>query len=83
MEIHATHHEILDNIPLHLIWGSKDVVTPITGDVGTFYCDRVANNRSGKGLTTMDIIESGHIPFDDNPVDTHEKLLNWLKKRVL
>ena len=83
MEMHEKHPEILDNIPLHLIWGSDDVVTPITGDVGTFYCDRVANNRSGKGLTTLDIIESGHIPFDDNPVDTHERLLNWLKKRLL
>jgi pimeloyl-ACP methyl ester carboxylesterase len=81
MEIHEKY-PMLDNIPLHLIWGDEDAVTPITGDVGTFYCDRVANNRGGRGLTTIDVIKSGHMPFDDNPIDAHEKMLSWLEKKV-
>lgn len=82
MEIHDKYPDLLDNMPLHLIWGDEDAVTPITGDVGRFYCDRVANNRGGRGLTTIDIVKSGHMPFDDNPTDTHEKMLNWLEKKI-
>ena len=82
IEIHAKYADILDNTPIHLIWGDEDAVTPITGDVGAFYCDRVANNRGGRGLTTIDVIKSGHIPFDDNPFDTHAKMLNWLQRKI-
>jgi pimeloyl-ACP methyl ester carboxylesterase len=84
MEYHTKYSAILDNLPIHLIWGLDDVVTPITGDVGVFYCDRVANNRSGNGKTTLDVIQkSGHIPFDDNPIETHTSMLRWLEKKIL
>jgi pimeloyl-ACP methyl ester carboxylesterase len=82
MEIHEKYHMLLDNMPLHLIWGDEDAVTPITGDVGTFYCDRVANNRGGRGLTTIDVVKGGHMPFDDNPIITSQKMLSWLEKKV-
>ena len=82
IEIHAKYPDLLDNMPLHLIWGDTDAVTPITGDVGAFYCDRVANNRGGRGLTTIDVVNSGHIPFDDNPFDTHTKMLDWLQRKI-
>ena len=83
LEYHQKHPEILDHIPLHLIWGKEDLVTPLSGDVGTFYCDRVANNRSGNGKTTIDVINSGHVPFDDNPIDTHKSMLKWLDSKVV
>ena len=83
MELHAKYPEILNSIPLHLIWGNEDVVTPIEGDVGKFYCDRVANNRGGKGMTTIDVVRGGHILFDDNPVETHEAMMRWIQKKVL
>jgi pimeloyl-ACP methyl ester carboxylesterase len=83
MEYHQKHSEILDSLPLHLIWGLEDVVTPIHGQVGLFYCDRVANNRGGNGRTTIDVIKSGHMPFDDNPLETHDALLRWLEKKVV
>jgi pimeloyl-ACP methyl ester carboxylesterase len=83
MELHAKYPEILDKIPLHLLWGDSDVVTPIEGDVGKFYCDRVANNRGGKGMTTIDVVHAGHLLFDDNPSDTNDALLRWLNKKVL
>lgn len=83
MELHKKYPEILNSIPLHLIWGNDDVVTPIEGDVGKFYCDRVANNRGGKGMTTIDVVKGGHILFDDNPVETHEAMMRWIQKKVL
>eukprot|EP00985_Skeletonema_marinoi_P025533 scaffold18875_cov115-Skeletonema_marinoi.AAC.1 len=84
MELTAKYPEILDKkLPLHLIWGDSDVVTPINGDVGQFYCDRVANNRGGKGMTTIDVVSAGHLLFDDNPSDTNSALLRWINKRVL
>ncbi|KAL3782712.1 hypothetical protein ACHAW5_005922 [Stephanodiscus triporus] len=83
MEYHQKYPEILDSLPLHLIWGLEDSITPISGDVGLFYCDRVANNRGGNGRTTIDMVKSGHMPFDDNPMETHEAMLRWLEKKVL
>lgn len=83
MEYHEKYPTILDSLPLHLIWGLEDSITPIDGDVGTFYCDRVANNRGKNGRTTIDVVKSGHVPFDDNPIETHEAMLKWLKKKVL
>ncbi len=83
MEYHQKYREILNSMPLHLIWGLDDSITPIGGDVGLFYCDRVANNRGGNGRTTIDVVKSGHMPFDDNPSETHEAMLRWLEKKVL
>ena len=83
MEITAKYPEIMNKLPLHLIWGDADVVTPIEGDVGHFYCDRVANNRGGNGKTTIDVVSGGHLLFDDNPSDTHNSLLRWINKIVM
>ena len=83
MEYHEKYPEILDAIPLHLVWGLEDVVTPINGDVGMFYCDRVANNRSGRGTTTIDCVKGGHILFDDNPEDSHASMMRWLERKVI
>ena len=83
MEITAKYPQIMNKLPIHLIWGDADVVTPIQGDVGHFYCDRVANNRCGKGMTTIDVVRGGHLLFDDNPLDTHNSLLRWINKRLM
>ena len=53
IEYHEKYRELLDPLPLHLVWGLEDVVTTLAGDVGTFYCDRVANNLGGKGMTSI------------------------------
>ena len=83
MEYHQKYQQILDSMPMHLIWGLGDSITPISGDVGSFYCDRVANNRGGNGRTTIDVVKSGHMPFDDNPMETHKAMLRWLMNKVL
>ena len=82
LEYHAKYPQILDKMPLHLIWGLDDAVTPIEGDVGMFYCDRVANNRGGKGMTTINTLKSGHMPFDDNPEEAHDAMIKWLNRRI-
>ena len=56
MEYHRKYLDKLNSLPLHLIWGLEDSITPINGDVGLFYCDRVANNRGGNGRTTIDVV---------------------------
>jgi hypothetical protein len=43
----------------------------------------VANNRGGRGLTTIDVVKGGHMPFDDNPVETHQNMMKWLENKVL
>lgn len=83
MEYHARYPDLLDELPMHLIWGLDDAVTPLAGDVGSFYRDRVANNRSGRGNTSIDVISGGHVPFDDNPDEAHRSMLRWLDRKVL
>lgn len=83
LEMHEKYEGVLDSMPLHLIWGMEDVVTPIDGDVGRFYCDRVANNRGGRGMTTIDVVSGGHILFDDNPIEVNAAMLKWLDRKVL
>ena len=34
--------------------------------------NRMANNRGDRGLTTIGVIKSNHLPFDDNSIDAHE-----------
>ena len=33
-------------------------------------------------MTTIDVVNGGHILFDENPIDTSNSLLRWLKKKV-
>mmetsp|Transcript_8671 Transcript_8671/g.9938 ORF Transcript_8671/g.9938 Transcript_8671/m.9938 type:complete len:459 (-) Transcript_8671:148-1524(-) len=66
-----------DTIPIHLIWGDKDLVTPLEGSVGQLYTDMAAANDNNNKVT-MDIIQGGHIPFDDNPKESNKSLLRWL-----
>ena len=65
---------ILDSIPIHLIWGDKDAVTPLIGGVGQYY-QTMALNRDH---VSFQVVSAGHIPFDDNPIDSHESMVQWL-----
>jgi pimeloyl-ACP methyl ester carboxylesterase len=76
MDLHAKHPEKLEALPIHLIWGASDVVTPIGGDVGTFYSTRAADPSQPQ--VTMDSISAGHVPMDDNAAESHASLLQWL-----
>lgn len=65
---------ILSKIPIHLIWGDDDAVTPLGGGVGQYY-KTMATNRDH---VSFQVVSGGHIPFDDNPMDSHKSMLQWL-----
>ena len=77
MQIHEKHNERVKDLPIHLVWGDEDAVTPLSGGVGTFY-SKLASDASTP--VTMDIIGgTGHVPFDDNPIESNQSMLKWLK----
>lgn len=63
-------------IPIHLIWGDKDPIAPITGDTGQFYSKLATVPGSGVSLEL--IKDAGHIPFDERP-ECNEGLIKWLE----
>ena len=90
MEFHETYFmENGDNnnddqslLPIHVIWGSKDGVTPLSGPVGEFYSNLATSSNSNNDMTvdvSMQIIRAGHVPFDERP-ECNEGLIEWLNQ---
>lgn len=77
MDLHRNYPVLLTKIPIHLIWGDDDAVTPIQGGVGTFYTQMASEQDNN---VSFQVVSSGHIPFDDNPVDSHNSMLQWINK---
>jgi pimeloyl-ACP methyl ester carboxylesterase len=78
MEIHQDHETFLQDIPIHLVWGTKDNVTPLEGPVGQFY-SALAEDVNSK--VSINVIESGHIPFDEIP-ECNGSMVQWLDEVV-
>ena len=77
MDLHEKYSDMAASLPIHLVWGDDDAVTPLKGGVGTFYLG-LANDKTTS--VTMDVVESvGHIPFDDNPIECNGSMLNWIE----
>ena len=76
MELHGMYFSEMDNqIPIHLIWGDKDPIAPVVGDVGTFYSKLALTSNSG---VSMEIVkDAGHVPFDERP-ECNSGLIKWL-----
>ncbi|CAK0806647.1 unnamed protein product, partial [Prorocentrum cordatum] len=64
-----------DTLPLKVIWGEKDNLTPIDGDVGSFLLD-LSRKRAD---VDFEVISAGHIPHDDNPDAVNSSMLGWLR----
>ena len=79
MELHDRHAHLLQNIPIHLVWGDADAVTPIQGGLGTYYSNLAADDRTN---ISMDVIHGGHIPFDEVPQVSNGAMLEWLSVLV-
>lgn len=79
MELHDKHADALKVLPIHLVWGDEDAVTPITGSVGQFYLGLAADDDTS---VSLDVVQSGHVPFDDSPVQSNEAMLQWLEEVV-
>jgi pimeloyl-ACP methyl ester carboxylesterase len=70
----ANKKNILSKIPIHLIWGDDDAVTPLGGGVGQYYMTMASNLDN----VSFQVVSGGHIPFDDNPMDSHKSMQQWL-----
>eukprot|EP00614_Pseudopedinella_elastica_P025386 CAMPEP_0172634752 /NCGR_PEP_ID=MMETSP1068-20121228/196049_1 /TAXON_ID=35684 /ORGANISM="Pseudopedinella elastica, Strain CCMP716" /LENGTH=278 /DNA_ID=CAMNT_0013446755 /DNA_START=350 /DNA_END=1186 /DNA_ORIENTATION=+ len=75
MQLHAKY-PALDALPIHLVWGTQDLVTPITGGVGKFYTARSVDPRRP---VSLEMIEAGHVPMDDNSEQANTSLIRWLE----
>jgi pimeloyl-ACP methyl ester carboxylesterase len=63
-------------VPIHLVWGDQDPVTPLGGSVGVFF-QTMAEDASTN--VSMDPVTAGHIPFDEVPT-SNELMLQWLDR---
>jgi pimeloyl-ACP methyl ester carboxylesterase len=80
-ELHDKYSNLLNDLPIHLVWGNDDVITPLEreGGVGKFYMDLAADEDTN---VSFKVVESGHVPFDDNPTESNMELLKWLEEVV-
>jgi len=76
MELHQKYPDSLEGLPIQLVWGDEDTITPMAGGVGTFYQELAADDRSN---VSFEIVKAGHVPFDDNPLASNTAMLKWLE----
>lgn len=79
MQLQQDHMELLNNLPIHLVWGENDQVTPLGGPVGQFYLDLVKDPAVSMSMST---VKAGHIPFDEIP-DCNQFMIQWLNNVVM
>lgn len=67
-------------MPIHLVWGDKDNVTPLSGPVGQFYSAlATSNGGADSGVdVSLEVVRAGHIPFDERP-ECNESFVKWLR----
>jgi predicted esterase len=73
MEFHEDNPQ-LSKLPIKLIWGDSDAVTPIAGSVGQFYTTLAKEEDSN---VSLQMVNAGHIPFDEIP-ECNEYFVQWL-----
>ena len=69
-----------------MVWGKSDVVTPLDGigGVAQFYTSIAAESDADGGgagegaAVTMEVIDGGHVPFDEVPAVANGAMLRWL-----
>jgi len=74
-ELHEKYNNFLSDLPIQLVWGDEDIVTPIVGGVGQFYLGLGADKDS---KVSFQLVKGGHVPFDDNPIESNRIMLQWL-----
>lgn len=84
----------LKDMPIHLVWGNADKVTPLEGGVGQFYLQLAKGSASttvedeeeessSSSFVSMRVLDGGHVPFDDNFVESNDELVAWLDEVVI
>jgi len=79
MELHEDYVDFLSSLPIHLVWGDEDQVTPLEGSVGQFYLNLSGDPNVRVSFTK---IKAGHIPFDEVP-ECNDAMVQWLNNVVM
>ena len=81
MEVHSKHGTFLGKVPIHVVWGDKDTVTPVDGigEVGQLYSALAAEDGNH---VTMEVLNGGHVLFDEVP-DANQSMIRWLNDKVV
>ena len=79
MQLHQDHFELLNETPLHLVWGNVDQVTPVAGPVGQFYLNLAQDPTVPASFSA---VQAGHVPFDEIP-ECNGFMVQWLEDVVL
>ena len=79
MQLQQDHADLLNKLPIHLVWGDNDQVTPLAGPVGQFYLDLMNDPDIPVSLST---VKAGHIPFDEVP-ECNSFMVQWLQDVVM
>jgi pimeloyl-ACP methyl ester carboxylesterase len=66
-------------IPIHVIWGKQDFVTPLTGNVGQYYANLARDESTS---VTLHVVNAGHIPFDEVP-ECNDSMVAWMNNVVM
>lgn len=66
-------------VPIHLVWGKQDGVTPLQGPVGQFFQNLSDDPTTNVSLDAID--GAGHIPFDEVPL-CNDLMVNWLNMQT-
>jgi len=74
-ELHDKYSDFLKQLPIQLVWGDEDVVTPAAAGVGQFYQGLGAEKGNN---VSFQMVKGGHVPFDDNPIESNKVMLQWL-----
>eukprot|EP00466_Bigelowiella_natans_P007582 jgi/Bigna1/131613/aug1.15_g6321 len=65
------------DIPVLILWGEEDNITPIDGPVGSAF-QVIAQERSDVQFVRLP--ELGHLPHDDDPDTINTKMISWLEE---
>ncbi|KAL9187415.1 hypothetical protein ACHAXT_001518 [Thalassiosira profunda] len=81
MEVHAKHDAFLSKLPIHVVWGDADTVTPVDGigEVGQLYTALASEDGN---RVTMDVMHGGHILFDEVP-GANRSMVRWLDAEIV
>lgn len=74
MQMYQDNMDKISKVPIHVVWGEEDPVTPLGGPVGQFFLSQAESSDH----VSFDLVQSGHIPFDDNPVQSNGAMMQWL-----
>ncbi len=72
-------------VPMLILWGEKDPLTPLYGSAGRFISDFVGvKGAADGGASRLEVLSTvGHCPHDDDPAEVNGRVLRWLTERTV